>query len=52
MIESPSFSFGDQTFTIPLQDIFALICPFFVWMGFLNVAFAMWRGAEIVARGL
>jgi hypothetical protein len=50
-IQDLSFSYGEDI-NVPLQQLSDLICPYYVWMGYLMVAFAMWRAAEIVAKGL
>lgn len=38
--------------TIPINQVNEKICPYYVYMGYLMVMFAMWRATEIVARGL
>ncbi|MGC4009518.1 MAG: hypothetical protein QM805_11350 [Pseudomonas sp.] len=38
--------------TIPINRVNEKICPYYVYMGYLMVMFAMWRATEIVARGL
>ncbi|MNR66955.1 hypothetical protein D3C85_1906980 [compost metagenome] len=41
-----------RTQSIPIGDVFALLCPYLVWFGYLLVAFAMRRAAEIIAQGM
>ncbi|MNF12618.1 hypothetical protein D3C80_2141740 [compost metagenome] len=38
--------------SIPVGEVFALLCPYLVWFGYLVVAFATRRGAEIIAQGM
>lgn len=51
VIQDLQFNYGD-TVSVPLQQLSDMICPYYVWMGYLMVAFAMWRAAEIVAKGM
>lgn len=51
-VQDPKFDYGPVSIQIPLNSIFAMICPYFSWMGYLMIAFSMWRATEIVARGM
>lgn len=51
-IENPSFNYGPVSIEVPFNNILSLICPYWAWMGYLLVAFSMWRAAEIVAKGM
>lgn len=51
VIQDLTFDYG-ESFSVPLQQLSDMICPYYVWMGYLMVAFAMWRAAEIVAKGM
>lgn len=51
-IENPSFNYGPVNIDVPFNSILSLICPYWAWMGYLLVAFSMWRAAEIVAKGM
>lgn len=38
--------------SIPVSSVFSQLCPYLAWFGYFVVAFAMRRGAEIVAQGM
>ncbi|TRX76876.1 hypothetical protein FM069_01440 [Pseudomonas mangiferae] len=43
--------FGNAA-VIPFSSVVGQLCTFFQWFGYLMVAFAMRRAAEIIAKGL
>jgi hypothetical protein len=38
--------------SIPVGDVFNQLCPYLIWFGYLLVAFAMRKAAEIIAQGM
>ena len=47
-----TFPWFGRAVAIPISTVISPLCQYLVWFGYLVVAFAMRRGAEIIAQGM